>query len=332
MLNEKLEYNEYTAKIAEGMPQRLVYKNLKNHLSGIGRPLTVIARRFVYDGDLTEAGADRAAVAKAVLNAWCGFGSKKEPEGLTEQGRSEFARCRDWLPRYIDFIGSGKDTKGIQKELAGKEKSYNVGIFAGFGAINTKKGSQSNTERKNSFESNIADAYDRGPLKNQVMLCTDDIMQPKNFIIRYQKDTMWVQKKVGKPAAAHISKMIGAVMAGDRMDGRYSEVSSTDLLNWCSRTSLTHTDDAWAKIGEDADGNPVYDQVFSMLHFGQSTVKRKLTDAFIRRYHPYLMDADEFELRSSSGNFTVVQDGQEIRYRFAYEDRGCVEDLYMMEL
>jgi len=91
MLNEIREFEEYTYPLdTEQSIVRLKHQNICNKLSGIGRAMTIIARRSLS----IHRGPDSIAAAKNDLQVWCGDPSgnpEKASEGITF----------GWLQRYI---------------------------------------------------------------------------------------------------------------------------------------------------------------------------------------------------------------------------------------
>ena len=121
MLDEKLEYTQYSTYAKEedddeALPtfqvMRLKYATLlsKKDLSGIERPLTVVARHFFFEAGTplpygqgntpslpAEGMNDRIELSKTALKAWLGFLSEKEVP-------PEIPRTLvGWFPRYLAY-------------------------------------------------------------------------------------------------------------------------------------------------------------------------------------------------------------------------------------
>ena len=94
MLNEILEFKQYTKKPATGGKCRLKYaKLLKKNFAGIERAMTVIARNYIFDGKLgNEFNEEKEEKVREILKAWCGFNSTVE---VNEKG---------WLKDYIKQV------------------------------------------------------------------------------------------------------------------------------------------------------------------------------------------------------------------------------------
>lgn len=102
MLNETLEYKQYTCRLDGGDPvtARLKHKTLTPDLKGINRAMTIVARHFLFPADNSPAvGKDELmALARAAVAAWCGHGQ------LPEHASEELRSIDWWLPRYMTVI------------------------------------------------------------------------------------------------------------------------------------------------------------------------------------------------------------------------------------
>ena len=109
MLNELREYEQYTCELSPSMICRLSYKGLVTDFAGIERPLTVIARRFLFDDALFLPDADRIAVTIEALRTWFGA-NEVQPEGLSEEGVVEWRKLLHWFPSYCLCLLMNQET------------------------------------------------------------------------------------------------------------------------------------------------------------------------------------------------------------------------------
>ena len=167
MLNEKIEFAEYTCPIKEGMPQRLTYLNITNGLSGVPRALKIIARYALFELGMNS------AKAIDLLNAWCGF-STDTMEQTRIAYKEVFKKLENWLPKYLDYLiktdeSHRKHVENIKKELESRKKEWNRVAFFDDG--------EKNSENKICFWQIIADAYDEGKLQERYLVVEGDPFQ-----------------------------------------------------------------------------------------------------------------------------------------------------------
>ena len=91
MLDERLEYEQITD--ANFKYNRLKYGSLKDGLSGIERPMTIVARKFIWDFAKNLTVTDRIFIAKTALRAWCGHKYKDAYYKLKKGQTDEWVYC-----------------------------------------------------------------------------------------------------------------------------------------------------------------------------------------------------------------------------------------------
>ena len=126
MLNERIEFAEYTYRIDHSEPiMRLKHKSLCNSLSGTTRAMTIIARECYFSDD--QRSADKILYCKNVLRAWCG-----DPKVNSHDLERSQVPC-NWLPEYIiktvfeekrivfdDYLKNYRDELGANYETVKK--------------------------------------------------------------------------------------------------------------------------------------------------------------------------------------------------------------------
>lgn len=143
MLNEKLEYKEYTCDLTdpESGVKRIKYGTLYKGDSerkegpngveggpgfgGLERILTIIARYFLYYYDDTVDKVDRDA-AFAAMSSWLGF-SIRNYKNIDKARMEEIKRIKGWFPRYLKDVLMKKYIDKLRKEnLGDNEKIENL--------------------------------------------------------------------------------------------------------------------------------------------------------------------------------------------------------------
>lgn len=102
MLNEIIEYREYTKREKTWKEGRLKYSGIvSNSLSGLERAFVIIARHILFDKeyDSIEARDKRIELAIEAVKAWCGFGESTTPAEVNSTVYPE--TLVNWMPDYI---------------------------------------------------------------------------------------------------------------------------------------------------------------------------------------------------------------------------------------
>ena len=136
MLNEKLEYEEYTYNLTgyENGHRRIKYNALSRggdkNFAGLERIMTIIARRFLFfDSDYNDVpGKEECLAAELALFRWLGYvptdpDKYKEPD--TER-KKEMDRIFYWLPNYLGKMKEECEAKlKREKNKTNKKKLRN---------------------------------------------------------------------------------------------------------------------------------------------------------------------------------------------------------------
>ncbi len=274
MLNELLEFQEYTCKINKGMPRRLIWGNVvERKFSGIPRALTVIVRYAYCNKGITD-----IEKIKELLGLWCGFKEESKYDFVKEE---EFANIIGWLPKYIESLANEKieeKNKNIEKakknkfenmksedivkldeNIAKNEKdikSIKTKMEKALTNLESNKDKWSRSPFKVAggindinaiyFEGIIADAINEGPLKK--------------MYLRLKKDPMENVVDLGKTVTTKEKNMydkwlktIAAVVMGQIDGSEYSDVDYGNLANW-----IKHGAAAGDKIKKNVISNIIY--------------------------------------------------------------------------
>jgi len=197
MLNEKLEYLQYTYDKEKYSCERLKWKNISSHFAGISRPLEIISRKKVFDMDIHS--------KEDILKV------KEELEGWKD----------GWITKYIESLnGIEKNTTACIKEL--KTTSYDGEMYS-----DLRKGN-SNDLNATRYEKTIADALNRGPLKRYYLVGKESKTDENLDCGTRKKEGKGYEKRknrVLKVTAAYL------LAFGDREDG-YKRLVNADIGNW----------------------------------------------------------------------------------------------------
>lgn len=210
MLNEILEYMEYTCALDGTFPKRLSWGNIAKGFSGIPRALTVIARHAYYVNGMDTGGIDY------LLNLWCGFENDEEKNKLYAIDRN----LSNWLPRYIERLEPSKSRrpkdeiektrKAMLSTLDGNKNKWNRKVFQKEGGVNDKHSIY--------FDRIIADAINEGPLRERCLILKKDPVSGTSKRENYINDQGL--------------KLVSAFLIGQIADSEYSNVNFPDIANW----------------------------------------------------------------------------------------------------
>lgn len=185
MLNEIIEYHQYTDKIKSN---RL--KPRKNNLTGIKRALEIIAREFYFNTafppqfELT----DKVNCTKDALRIWLGAEAKSSYEDFPEvEKRLDFLNANSY-EKYL--LGFANEENGLHKLLIKSRESYDVPELNFKSA--PKKGPY-NTDNKIYFDGVISNAITCGPLKRYYLVCKktfDDLGYKEKFNGKHQDELL----------------------------------------------------------------------------------------------------------------------------------------------
>ena len=217
MLNEVLEFEEYTSKanIPEMMPTRLHKQNIKGNrkgeIIGIYRPMLIIARKYMFE--VENLSFDKQVLrAKEALSSWLGF-SSEDPS------------IASWLKNYCGYL-----YPGFEKTVEDKSKQFGKGIFP----VDCKSDNDLNTIR---YDHILSDAYRMGKLRRYYLACDEE---PLNLM---KKEIKKLSEKNGRDNLKKVDldpilKVTAyyLLQRGDS-DQRFIFVTMTDVCNWIGRNA-----------------------------------------------------------------------------------------------
>ena len=297
MLNEKIEFAEYTCRIKAGMPQRLTYLNITNGLSGVPRALKVIARYALFDLKMSNAGTID------LLNAWCGFHTDTMDETRSVY-EDIFKQIENWLPRYMDYLIEADEShrahvEKMKKELESRKKEWNRFAFFDSG--------DKNTENKICFWQIIADAYEEGKLQERYL-----VVEGNSFVgVSGSKDESY-RKFMLKTIAIYCAKCTDKKMK--------IRIGNPELSNWVGSGCLSgkkvnnllknilYTD------GETCESLFVRETLEGNHNISKIIVSKKWLDTTKARV------VSEEEVHLYQGRKNV----------FVYKDVGCTKELILL--
>ena len=219
MLDEMIEYRQYTAPLDRmDIKERLKYYNLQNGLAGIERAMIIVARKFFFEDFKND--PEKWEKTKEVLSLWFGKCIGEESPRYKDLYK-EYDWIRNWFPRYISFrlikasytsakdgdVDSLSDWYGkteiqIEKQIDDfltkyseiSKKDKNVEILRTANKrkqllLPVKKFSLLEPENIYSYDLNsysydtvIAEAAERGPLKQYCLAVKEDFPVKENIM------------------------------------------------------------------------------------------------------------------------------------------------------
>lgn len=175
MLNEYIEYEEYM-QWPTTTPRIFTHKKYamtKTKLSGLERPLIIIARKILFDDlkycELTTEDARAQALKSTIdaLKAWTAFGEVPNIAGLNDF-RSEW--FKDFFQESFDLDAWNDLISGKKSKASGKLQ-FEESLLPKKINAEGKEDSQANTYKLITYERIIADAIYQGPLQRKYLVC-----------------------------------------------------------------------------------------------------------------------------------------------------------------
>ena len=246
MLNEILEYDQYTQRIdyeKESVTYRLKYANLKQELSGIERALVIIARHEIFKKtEESEEKKEREAIE--VLKAWCGF----DYDTSVEQA----CMVKSWLPDYLELVrkefknstksnkseGSIKNVDAALRYLKSRQEDFkkNELCIEKENGKSATEGSSENTFKEITYGKILMQAYAEGELKRYYLVCDQDLLDCYEVLKNTETRKRARLNTTGKNAGKELDEIFKATAAflmekGDKQKTS-AFVRKTDLSNW----------------------------------------------------------------------------------------------------
>ncbi len=291
MLNEHLEFQEYTCGFEKTDPKRLTWGNLVKGFSGVPRALSVIARNAYYNDGMNIEGV------KHLLNLWCGFEENVSLFGI--QNNSSYDNICRWLPRYIENLDPGKSKDAAEKknaifrELEKNAEKWNRGAFQNSGRVNDKNSIY--------FDGIIADAINEGPLRERVLILKKD---PN-------------EGAVPKPTYMNDQglKLIASFLMGRIEGSDFADVDFGSVANWIKSGASEgkKIKGLIDKLEYNIDNEKV--KILEIVHVnGDADKFLRLNKKWLERYEPGLSDREAVSRLNDKS-------------LFIYEDKGCSKPL-----
>lgn len=229
MLNEIKEYEEYTCDLCSNDTVRFVPEifKWKNRMSGLGRAMTIIARKELTDRgyflDCTDNSKENIRNnVRQVLIEWLGFDNENE---------EKTSNYNSWLKEYyISNIENSNDDTPIKtwSDFEKKKKQYSQKMF-------DKKITEQNTMLAITYDKVIADAIFWGSLREYYLVCK----------VGYEKGLTKNGKiinttsSVGEKRIESVLKLISAYLVKKTYTGNVANlVSKTELAHWTRNKSI----------------------------------------------------------------------------------------------
>ena len=161
MLNEKLEYYEYTCDLndSENVRRRIKYATLSRgdaEFNGLERFLTIIARHFLYYHNNGFASKDDIDAAYAALLSWLGY-DKHDEKTINNERNKEIETICGWFPKYIKDVMLRQKIEIIKNE----NKGENERIDALLEKLINEENAKELLETSNTLKGVIKEAWDR---------------------------------------------------------------------------------------------------------------------------------------------------------------------------
>lgn len=315
MLDEILEYEEYTCGFADGFPKRLRKGNLgngtgENGFRGIPRALGIIARYAYFHKGIRDIDG-----IKYLLSLWCGF----EPDiaqldASTAKAVNEMDGLdiiTNWLPEYLSRLYQEKtqDKEKILEKLKSKKKLWTQDPFRDAGDYNDSYSIY--------FGGIIADALDQGKLKKRYLVLKKD---PVDGL-----ETGMGEKDRNKFINDRGLKFIAAYQMNKIEDSDYACVNFANYSNWvaggCDSADKVTKNDGKARVinvfkyrlSEDTPPKNIACAEYLLSDLKQNPVMW-VDPVWREKYDPQVLTGEE-----------ILKGWEEKDYEHAYifRDQGC---------
>ena len=298
MLNEIREYEQYTAHLntlREPAARRLKYVTLiKNHLGGLERAMTIIARRFIFKDKETAEHFNEAAVIE-ILKAWCGF--------RNESDMSETEHLNAWLPNYIRQVlleeaQQEQDLNRVRlinswiEKLNNKNKEFSKSMYP-------DSFISENSYKAITYERIIANAFHEGKLEMYYLLCETDPLATGCI----RKNTTTNVKMKDSDYDLLLKATAYHLLQKKDNEQEYAFFNQSDLANWL----LVKADPKKFEL-EKYILTATSEPLFSKTTIGHNATKIKIHPKWMEKFR--LVKADDI-------------DNPENRGRIFYSDPGC---------
>lgn len=217
----------------------------KTSLTGISRPMLLVARRFLYEESLYQKETtwqERYLAARYALYGWSGFPIKaddswKDLPAFSEKGKEELAHLQSWFPNALQVMERGKAEKPMSEKWAKQLRRYQNCSSIPYSDIKKVENNPSRLPRmmkriagkmpkanEITIERILAAASDEGPLRSCCLCIRSDFRnalyhKTKNANVRMCRDNV-----AGSNYAArvnqiyHLIAMILMCSVGDYVD------------------------------------------------------------------------------------------------------------------
>ena len=301
MLNEKLEYKEYTYDLAnyEDGPRRIKYSGLRKggerNIGGLERILTIIARRFLFYDNNEAAGKEDRDAAKLALFSWLGY-KPTHPDRYSKpdaQRKKEIDSIFRWLPQYLEKMKEGYEAKSSGGTNAVRNLEKWISLIREKGYIGKISGSSKTDKGRHvkiiKIEKVIANSLHRKKLKIFYLACKDPHFDEKNS--KMENDTL-----LRIVAAYMLENYYFDMPSGgkycyyneQRQETRFAPFSNVDLSNWYQNLGGIRTESGKGLGAYSYNGEPTIERV------GESgDLKIKFNDEWFRKCEWVLIDATD---------------------------------------
>ena len=327
MLDEIKEYEEYVS-----MPGGALLKNprlLSSDISaakfiGLVRPLTIIARKVLYD-DLNYANRhSEAEIKEAVaettdaLRVWLGF----DPAAMDRADIPDITP--GWFKKF--FLRHLKNDEAAWEKVATvKEKMFSGNMISQ--VAGTKKGSQAkggsseNTYNAVTYQRIIADAVYEGALRRKYLVCKKGFADTITYAGKSLKGRkLKSSRDADMPHTDLVLKYIAAYLMTLEKMGKKEEFvffKKIDLYNWIQCASVYKNDKtkfSYSFFEYASPKSPVKPQkLFDLLKF-TNVAKYSINQDFLREFDFRLEDdvsglSDEYTFFSDGGSGYPLMEG-----------------------
>ena len=301
MLDENIEFNEYTCKIDAKSPKRMKKSNVgeksgqKGIYGGVPRALRIISRHYYYE--------EKYAVNDIikVLNLWCGFEEYFDPSDVGKKNHEPKAMY-SWLPNYLKLILS-KDPEKKELLLADLENrcndNWNRSVFHEMGNANDINSIY--------FDRIVADAIEMGPLQKRYLVFEKDPMEGASC---------WKGKGHEEKNCDRGLKLVAAYLLNKRENSIFSDFDFATYSNWVKSGCASKkkvTDMVIPEFTYCINGGESI-AIANVRYIDEMNKKLPLVyfdEDWLKLYKPRLVLSKDIERIKAKGNV------------FIFEDKGC---------
>ncbi len=287
MLNEKLEYKQYTKETGT---LRLGSRSLSNGLGGYVRALTTVARHFLFANG--ENPIDNIESTIECLKAWLGFDYNESK--INKSAKNEINDIKNYLPHYIDTIYIDADAKKdkVTKILGAKKSTLQFYLYTN----PNNKSNDKNSAKAVTYESIIADALNQGILDKYLLKVKGSAFGALTKSSNSNKVNL---NSTDEDLITKITAYYLLSQKKQQLKQNWIVVNGVDIINWSTRNNDLNHNDWLVKFTYNNN------LLFEKITVDGNVMKIKVNEEWINKYEMQIVSYSDY---NPNDGFTYYED------------------------